>query len=105
MLDPVFEVPAGATGKPSHTYVDIPGGSDCTVVETQDGRNNTVDVTVEDPLQDVTVPAGGAATAESPTPTRSTPGSLEVRKNISGEAAPLRGEITDPGRLRRWRDP
>ena len=93
VLDPVFDVPAGTTGSLSRTYTGIPGGTDCTVVESQDGRNTVVDVTVEGAPQEVTVPAGGAVTAEVTDTYAPRAGSLEVRKNISGEAAPLRGEI------------
>ena len=92
-LDPVFEVPAGATGEQAQTYTGIPAGTECTVVETQDGRNATVDVTVQGRSQEVSVSAGGTATAEVTDTYTSKPGSLLVRKTIGGEAAPLRGEV------------
>ena len=43
-LQPLFVIPAGATDPGSQTYNDIPGGSVCMVVETEDGNTSTLAV-------------------------------------------------------------
>ena len=64
-LTPDFVIDAGtAAGTTSHTYQDVPAGATCTVTETADGSSSTVAVITVGSPQDVTVPAGGVATAE-----------------------------------------
>jgi LPXTG-motif cell wall-anchored protein len=78
----------------SQTYSELPAGTECTVVETQDGKNTTTAVDVQGRLREVTVPAGGTATAQITDTYTPRPGALVVRKTITGEASPLRGPIT-----------
>ena len=92
-LDP-FVIPAGATGNPSRTYTGIPGGTECIVVETADGRTNTVHVTVNNRRQAVPVPAGDTAAAAITDTYTPAPGSLVIHKTITGPAAANRGPIT-----------
>ena len=91
-LQPLFVIPAGATDPGSQTYTDIPGGSVCTVVETQDGNTGTLAVLKQGSGTEVTVPPGGTATADL-SDTYLT-GELVVSKTITGDAAGSQGEVT-----------
>ena len=91
-LQPLFVIPAGTTDPASQTYTDIPGGSVCTVVETQDGNPGALAVLKQGSGLEVTVPAGGTATADL-SDTYLT-GELVVSKTITGEAAGSQGEVT-----------
>ena len=91
---PDFVIPAGtAAGTVSQTYDDIPGETPCTITETADGRTRTVVVTVVGSGQEVTVPAGGTATADLTDTYEPAPGALLVRKTITGSAAGQQGRI------------
>jgi Domain of unknown function (DUF5979)/Thioester domain len=60
-----LEIPAGAPGGPVvDDYENIPAGSVCTVTETALGGTDTVKVVGQGDGQKVTVPAGGAVTAD-----------------------------------------
>jgi hypothetical protein len=90
-----FVIPAGtAAGTVSQTYADIPGQASCTITETDNGRTLTVAVTVVGSGQQVTVPAGGQATADLTDMYQPRPGVLLVRKTITGAPAGQQGEIT-----------
>ena len=91
---PDFVVPAGATGTQSETYSDIPAGSKCTVTETADGSTSTISVTITGSGQEVTVPAGGTASANLTDTYSAVPGSLVVNKTITGPAAGLQSQVT-----------
>ncbi len=91
-LQPLFVIPAGATGPVSQTYTGIPGGSVCTVVETQDGTTSALAVLKQGSGSEVTVPPGGTATADL-SDTYLT-GELVVSKTITGDAAGSQGEVT-----------
>ena len=91
-LQPLFVIPAGATDPGSQTYTDIPGGSVCTVIETQDGSTNALAVLKQGSGSEVTVPPGGTATADL-SDTYLT-GELVVSKMITGTAAGSQGEVT-----------
>ncbi len=91
---PDFTIPAGATGPQSHTYTGIPANTACTVTETANGSTSTVSVTTTGSPQDVTIPAGGTATAGITDTYSPTPGSLLVRKTITGPTAGQQGPVT-----------
>ena len=91
-LQPLFVIPAGATDPGSQTYNDIPGGSVCMVVETEDGNTSTLAVLKQGSGTEVTVPPGGTATADL-SDTYLT-GELVVSKTITGTAAGSQGEVT-----------
>ena len=91
---PDFVISAGSTGTQSYTYSDIPADSKCTVTETADGSTSTVSVTITGSGQEVTVPAGGTATANLTDTYQSVPGTLVVNKTITGPAAGLQGQVT-----------
>ena len=55
-LQPLFVIPAGTTDPASQSYTDIPGGSVCTVVETQDGNPGALAVLKQGSGSEVTVP-------------------------------------------------
>ena len=94
-LTPDFVIDAGtAAGTTSHTYQDVPAGATCTVTETANGSSSTVAVITVGSPQDVTVPAGGVATAELVDVYHLVPGSLTVTKTISGVSAGEQGAIT-----------
>ena len=94
-FSPDFVIDAGtASGTTSLSYQDIPAGSSCTVTETVDGSTSTVAVTTVGSPQDVTVPAGGVATAELVDVYHLVPGSLTVTKTINGASAGEQGPIT-----------
>ncbi len=92
-LTPDFKINAGtAAGEISHTYNNVPAGATCTVTEPENGSSGTVAVgTVLSP--DVTVPAGGVATAEVLDTYTLVPGSLSVTKTIAGPSAGQQGPI------------
>jgi len=94
-LSPDFTVPAGsAAGTYPYTYTGVPGGASCTVTETADGHTSTVTVDITGSGQQVTVPAGGTATADLTDTYDELPGSLVVNKIISGPAAGSQGAVT-----------
>jgi hypothetical protein len=94
-LVPDLVIPHGARADGfSHIYPGIPAGSSCTVTETVDGHTSTVDVTVTGSGQQVTVPAGGTATASLTDTYDKLPGSLVLRKTIAGPAAGSEGPVT-----------
>jgi TQXA domain-containing protein len=89
-----FDIPAGAdAGTVSKTYTGIAAGSTCTIDETADGHTSTVGVKQVGSDQ-VTVSAGGAATASLTDTYSNNPGTFEVKKTIAGPAAGSQGEIT-----------
>ncbi len=93
-LAPDFVIPAGTpAGSVSHSFDDIPAGSQCTVTETADGATATVTATVPDDRQKVTIPAGKVVPVNVIDEYRSAPGSLEVTKTITGPAAPKHGHV------------
>ena len=81
--------PAGAPI--SRTYTGIPAGSICTVTETANGQVAGIVVTTVGNGQQVTVPAGGTATANLTDTYDFIPGSLVVTKLVTGEGALMRG--------------
>ncbi len=94
-LRPDFVICAGApAGTTSHTYTDIPAGSQCKVTETQDGSSSTVSVIVTGDGQTVSIPAGGTANVGITDTYSLVPGSLVVNKLISGSAAGSQGQVT-----------
>ena len=94
-LTPDFVIAAGAAaGTTSQTYTGIAAGSVCTVTETQDGSSDTVAVATVGSGQEVTVPAGGTATASITDTYTNAPGDLIVNKTIDGDAAGLQGQVT-----------
>ena len=94
-LAPDFVIDAGtAAGTTSQTYRDVPAGATCTVTETVNGSSSTVAVSTVGSPQDVTVPAGGVATAELVDVYHLVPGSLTVTKTIGGVSAGEQGAIT-----------
>jgi TQXA domain-containing protein len=89
-----FDIPAGAdAGTLSKTYTGIAAGSTCTIDETADGHTSTVSVKQVGSDQ-VTVSAGGAATASLTDTYSNNPGTFVVSKTIAGPAAGSQGEIT-----------
>jgi len=89
-----FIIPAGAhAGTRSITYRDIDTGTRCVVIETSNGRTSTTTVVVRGNGQLVTIPAGGTRTVEIRDIYHFVPGSLIVRKTITGPAAGQQGEI------------
>lgn len=94
-LTPDLVIPARSpAGTYSHTYANIPAGSQCTVTETADGHTSTVTVVVTGDGQQVTVPAGGTVTAHLSDTYDNAPGTLVVDKLIDGPAAGQQGEVT-----------
>jgi Domain of unknown function (DUF5979)/Thioester domain len=94
-LAPDFVIPAGTpAGTSSMTYTDIPAGSLCTVTETADGHTGPVTVVMSGKGTQVTVPAGGTATASLTNTYLTAPGTLVVNKIIGGTAAGQQGDIT-----------
>lgn len=94
-LTPDLVVAAGtAAGKTSRTYDDVPAGATCTVTETSDGSSNTVAVVTAGSPQDVTIPAGGAASADLLDTYELVPGSLTVTKTVDGAAGGDQAAIT-----------
>ncbi len=95
-LTPDLTIPAGtAAGSTSHTYTDIPAGTECTATETADGHTSTVAVQVTgDNGTPMTIPAGGTATAAITDTYTPLFGSLVVTKTIAGAAAGLQGAVT-----------
>jgi hypothetical protein len=93
-LTPDFVIPAG-TGAGVHPFVysNVPAGN-CVVTETADGHTSTIDVTVTGSPNNAVIPAGGAGTANITDTYDFVPGSLLVRKTISGPGAGQQGEIT-----------
>jgi hypothetical protein len=91
---PDIVFPAGAAaGTFTRGFTGIPGGSSCVVSETADGTTTTVDVDVDDPLQTVTVPAGGVVLVEITNTYTNAPGALVVTKTLAGAAAGQQGEV------------
>ena len=91
---PDFKIPAGAdAGTISKSYTGIAAGSTCTIDETADGHTTAVSVKQIGSNQ-VTVSAGGAATASLTDTYSDNPGSFVVSKTIAGPAAGNQGEIT-----------
>jgi Domain of unknown function (DUF5979) len=94
-LSPELTVPAGASaGTSSQAYHGIPGGSTCTVTETADGSNSTVEVKVTGDGQHLTVLGGATATAAVTDSYTPAPGSLVVNKTIAGAAGGQQGPVT-----------
>lgn len=91
---PDLVIPANSpAGSYSQTYHGIPAGAVCTVTETADGHTSAVAVTVTGSGQEVTVPAGGTATAKLSDDYEDVSGSLVVNKTITGPAAGHQGEV------------
>ena len=91
---PDFNIPGGAdAGTVSKTYTGIAAGSTCTIDETADGHTSAVSVKQVGSDQ-VTVSAGGAATASLTDTYSDNPGTFVVSKTIAGPAAGRQGEIT-----------
>jgi Domain of unknown function (DUF5979)/Thioester domain len=95
LLTPVFTIPPGATGSPSHTYTGVPAGAVCIVIETVDGSSRTVTVTVSEPVPTATIPDNGGTVTVPITDTYTTvPGSILVGKLLAGPFAGSQGAIT-----------
>ena len=79
----------------SMTYPDIPAGSVCKVIETEDGSTGSVNVSITGGSQVITVPAGFGVTASADITDTYTfaDGSLVVNKTVGGSAAGQQGEI------------
>jgi hypothetical protein len=90
---PPFVIPAGATGTQSHTYEDLPVGTNCLVFEILDGRTSTVAVTVTGRAQTATIVANGATATVTDTYTLR-PGAILVGKILAGPFAGKQGPIT-----------
>ena len=86
-----FVIPARATGPQSKDYMDLPGGSRCSVVEVADGSTGTVAVAKKGSGTEVTIPAGAEATVDLTDTYES--GTLVVNKTITGGAAGSQGEV------------
>ena len=86
------DIPAGQVEDAPTPIDGIPVGSSCTVTEPVTGSNAVVNVTTSAPAT-VVVPAEGAAVTVTNT-VNNNPGSLTVRKILSGVAAGLQGDIT-----------
>ena len=93
-LSPDFVIAAGVTGPASTTYQSVPAGSKCVVTETADGGTSTTSVVVVGSGQQVTVLAGAGMTATLSNNYTFLPGSLVVRKTISGPAAGSQAALT-----------
>ena len=82
---PDFVIPANAAaGSVSKTYTGIAAGSSCTVTETVDGHTTTVSVVQTGSGQQVTVAAGGAATANLSDTYTEVPGTLDRPQDDRG---------------------
>ena len=89
-----FVIAAGANaGDTSRTYGNIPARTACTVTETANGSTVGTSVVVTGSGQRVTIPTGGSATAHITDTYGFVPGSLLVRKTITGPAAGQQGEV------------
>lgn len=86
-----FDIPAGATTTVSTTIVDLPVGTVCAVTESVSGSTATVTVTAQlpDPVEIVE----GENLLSVTNTVAYNPGSLLVRKIVSGEGAGLQGDI------------
>jgi hypothetical protein len=94
-LTPDFVIaPGTAAGTYSQTYTGIAAGALCSVTETADGHTGAVAAVMSGRDLQVTVPAGGTATASLTDTYLTAPGSLVVNKIIQGLAAGHEGEIT-----------
>ncbi|HTX33328.1 MAG TPA: thioester domain-containing protein [Solirubrobacteraceae bacterium] len=92
---PDFTIPASApAGSSSQTYDNIPAGTRCLVSETANGSNDQATVVVSGDGQTVTIPTGGKATVGITNTYFYVPGSLLVRKTISGPGAGQQGVVT-----------
>jgi Domain of unknown function (DUF5979) len=91
---PDFVIAGGtAAGSESKTYSGIPAGAVCTITETADGHTSTVSVSASGGSQQVTIPAGGAVSANLTDNYSEVPGKLVVTKTITGPAADRRGQV------------
>ena len=77
----------------SRTYRHILAGTKCTVTESSNGGTATTTVVVIGDGQNATIPSGGSATVKIKDIYRFVPGSLLVRKTITGLAAGQQGQI------------
>ena len=94
VLTPDFVIDAGVpAGDYSHTYTNIPAGSICTVNEVA-AVPPTMTVVPGGDGQQVTIPAGGQATAHLTDTYNFVPGSIVVQKSIEGPAAGHQGAVT-----------
>ena len=90
-----FIIDAGThAGTTSKTYDGIPEGTMCTVTETSDGSTTSTKVVVTGDGQPVTIPSGGSETVHVTDTYDFVPGSLLVRKTITGPGAGQQGDIT-----------
>ena len=95
LLEPFVTPPDQRPGRSVPPVHGHPGRNQCCiVVETVDGRTDTVSVTVENRLEVERVPAGRTGTVEITDTYEEALGALVVRKTIRGPAAPDRGPIT-----------
>jgi len=87
-------IPGGThAGTTSRTYRHIVAGTECTVTETRNGATTTVTVAVRGDGQEVTIPAGGTKTVQIRDIYRFVPGSLLVRKTVTGLGAGMQGKV------------
>ena len=91
---PALQIPPEATGSVSHTYSDLPAGSQCSVSETADGSTATVAVRVSPRVQTATVTAGETESAAVTDTYSLLPGSILLGKTIAGPSAGEQGPIT-----------
>ena len=87
-------IPANVTTVDPTTFTGIPAGAECTVTETVNGSSVTVTATVTGSPTTVQIPAGGSATVGITDTYDQAPGSLLVRKIITGDAAAAHGPVT-----------
>ncbi|WAP51067.1 thioester domain-containing protein [Arthrobacter sp. ATA002] len=88
-----FTVDAGATGSvTSETFADIPVGTTCTITEPTNGSSTSVSVLTDLPGPQ-TITAGSTVTATVTDTYTFTPGTLAVRKIVTGTAAGAQGEV------------
>ncbi|MDN3481573.1 thioester domain-containing protein [Arthrobacter sp. APC 3897] len=88
-----FTVPAGSTGSlTSETFTDIPVDTVCTITEPTNGSSTSVSVLTDLPGPQ-TITSGDTVTATVTDTYTFTPGTLAVRKIVTGTAAGAQGEV------------
>ncbi|WP_104055333.1 MULTISPECIES: thioester domain-containing protein [unclassified Arthrobacter] len=88
-----FTVPAGSTGSlTSDTFTDIPVDTVCTITEPTNGSSTSVSVITDLPGPQ-TITSGDTVTATVTDTYTFTPGTLAVRKIVTGTAAGAQGEV------------
>ncbi|QWC11034.1 thioester domain-containing protein [Arthrobacter jiangjiafuii] len=88
-----FNIDAKTTGTLSETFNDIPAGTACSITEPTNGGNDSVQVSTILP-GDVTIVSGTTVTATVTDTYTFAPGTLVVRKDITGDGAGRQGVVT-----------